>query len=269
MGLEGKKVLITGGTSGIGYSTARLFLERGAEVTLTGRDPERLQAAASSLKGEVLALQADVRLLPNLERLRKETSAAYGHLDVLFAIAGVALGTPLETTDEARFCAVMDSNVKGVFFTVQAIAPLMERGSSMILNTSWLADVGTAPLSVLSASKAAVRSFTRTFAAELLPTGIRVNAVSPGATDTPIHGTGRMTEAGARGVQGANEPVHTARPARKDGGGRRGPSFSWQASSRATCSGLRSPWTAVSHNSSSARLRPMRKQAVEDAGHRT
>lgn len=195
VGFEGKKVLITGGTSGIGYATAKLFLERGAQVALTGRDPGRLQAAASSLPGKVLALQADVRSLPDLKRMQTEVRTAFGNLDVLFANAGVAFGTPLERTDEALFHSVIDSNVKGVFFTVQAMVPLMERGSSVVLNTSWLAEVGIAPLSLLSASKAAVRSFARTFAAELLPRGIRVNAVSPGAIDTPIHGTDRMTEA--------------------------------------------------------------------------
>ena len=195
MSLEGKTVLITGGTSGIGYASAKLFLEKGAKVTLTGRDLVRLQAAASSLDGDVIALQADVRVLSDLERVRNETQAAYGQLDVLFANAGVAVGTPLATTDDVLFDAVMDCNVKGVFFTVQAMTPLMRRGSSIILNTSWLADVGTARLSVLSASKAAVRSLARTFAAELLPRGIRVNAVSPGAIDTPIHGTDKMTEA--------------------------------------------------------------------------
>jgi len=112
---------------------------------------------------------------------------AYGSLDILFANAGVAFATPLLDTPEARFDEIMDINFRGVFFTTQALVSLMKPGSSIILNTSWLDAVGTAGLSVLSASKAAVRSLTRTLAADRLPAGIRVNAVSPGAIETPIH----------------------------------------------------------------------------------
>lgn len=195
MKLKGKTALITGGSSGIGLATARLFQAEGARVAITGRDPEALERARAELGGDAIAIVADVRSRAELERARQQLADVAGTLPVLFANAGVAFGTLLDATEEARFDELININVKGVFQTVQAFVPLMEPGGSVILNTSWLADVGTPGLSALSASKAAVRSFARTFAAELLPRGIRVNAVSPGATDTPIHGkAGRSAE---------------------------------------------------------------------------
>jgi NAD(P)-dependent dehydrogenase (short-subunit alcohol dehydrogenase family) len=190
--LQGKTALITGGSSGIGLATAELFLSAGARVAITGQDAQRLADAQALLAqiasaDAVLSLVADVRSVPALEATRKRIAQEWGHLDVLFANAGVAFATPLESTDEAAYSRLMDVNVKGVFQTVQQLAPLMREGGSLILNTSWLAEVGTPGLSLLSASKAAVRSLARTWSAELLPRGIRVNAVSPGATDTPIH----------------------------------------------------------------------------------
>lgn len=119
--------------------------------------------------------------------MRDDLARTYGQLDIVFANAGVAFATPLGATDAARFDALMDINVKGVFLTVDAVLPLIRDGGSIIFNTSWLADVGTAGLSALSASKAAVHSFTRGWSRELLDRRIRVNAVSPGAMDTPIH----------------------------------------------------------------------------------
>ena len=195
MRLVGKTALITGGSSGIGLATARLFREHGARVAITGRDQAALDAARQAIGDGAIAVAADVRSRADLERVRQTLADNFGHLDILFANAGVAFGTPLDGTDEARFAELIDINVTGVFQTVQAFAPLMRHGGSIILNTSWLADVGTPGLSGLSASKAAVRSFARTFSAELLPRGIRVNAVSPGAIDTPIHGkAGRTAE---------------------------------------------------------------------------
>jgi NAD(P)-dependent dehydrogenase (short-subunit alcohol dehydrogenase family) len=196
MELQGKTALITGGSSGIGLATARHFVAAGARVTITGQDETRLAEAAQSLGPNVRALRADVRQLADLSSLAQQVSADRQPLDVLFVNAGVAFATPLGTVDEARYADVFDVNVRGAFFTVQALAPHMARGGSIILNTSWLNQVGTPGLSLLSASKAAVRSLTRTLAAELWPTGLRVNAVSPGAIDTPIHGkTGMAPEA--------------------------------------------------------------------------
>ncbi|OYW23127.1 MULTISPECIES: SDR family oxidoreductase [unclassified Sphingomonas] len=188
MDLQGKTALVTGGTSGIGFATAKLFQQHGARVAITGQDDARLAAAHAELGRDSIALRLDVRSMADLAALNADVATIFGHLDIVFANAGVAFATPLGGTDEDRFDTVMDINVKGVFFTVQALLPLVRDGGSIILNTSWLADVGTAGLSALSASKAAVRSLARTWSREMLDRHIRVNAVSPGAMNTPIHG---------------------------------------------------------------------------------
>jgi NAD(P)-dependent dehydrogenase (short-subunit alcohol dehydrogenase family) len=187
MKLKNKTALVTGASTGIGFSTAKQFLAEGATVLITGNDPSRLAAATLELGARAIATQLDVRDKHSLNRLAETVRSELGHLDVLFANAGVAFATPLASTEEAQFDELMNVNVKGVFFTVQRCAPLMREGGSIILNTSWLNQIGMANLSVLSASKAAVRSFARTLSAELLPRRIRVNAVSPGAIATPIH----------------------------------------------------------------------------------
>ena len=193
MDLQGKTALITGATTGIGFATAKLFLQHGARVAITGQDEVRLEEARLALGGDIVALQLDVRSMADFGRLNTVLKTELGHLDIVFANAGVAFATPLLSTEEDRFDMLMDVNVKGVFFTVQSVLTLMQNGGSIILNTSWLADVGTAGLSALSASKAAVRSFARTWSRELLDRHIRVNAVSPGAMNTPIHGKTGMS----------------------------------------------------------------------------
>lgn len=197
MKLEGKTALITGGGSGIGLATAALFVREGARVAITGRDEAKLAKARQALGPSLVPIVADVRSLDDLHRLRDTVEASFGGLDIFFANAGVAFGTPLDGTDLARYDELMDTNVKGVFFSMQAISPLLREGASVILNTSWLAEVGTPGLSLLSASKAAVRSLARTWSAEFLPRRIRVNAVSPGAIDTPIHARGSADEVAA------------------------------------------------------------------------
>ncbi len=189
--LEGKTALITGGSSGIGLTTARLFIENGARVAITGTDPAKLDNAREMLGNKTVAIRADVQSIADLTRMAEEAKAAFGHLDVFFANAGAAAATPIGGTDEAVYTRLMDINVKGVFFSVQAVVPLMVKGGSIILNSSWLDLRGVAGRGILSASKAAVRSFARTFAAELAPKGIRVNAVSPGSIITPLHRGGR------------------------------------------------------------------------------
>ncbi len=191
--LAGKTAVVTGGTTGIGFATAKLFLQNGARVTITGQDTARLQAAIQALGVGVSGVKVDVRQPADLAALAQHVKTSHGRLDVLFANAGVAFATPLANTNEARFDEMFNINVKGVYFTVQQLAPLMQRGGSVVLNTSWLDQVGTAGLSLLSASKAAVRSLTRSLAAELVGQGIRVNAVSPGAINTPIHGKTGMS----------------------------------------------------------------------------
>jgi NAD(P)-dependent dehydrogenase (short-subunit alcohol dehydrogenase family) len=196
--LQGKRTLITGGTSGIGLATAKVFLSAGAQVAITGRNPQALQVASSALLAEhpdaiVLALQADASNEAQMAAAAVQIRTQWGGLDVLFANAGVAFATPLSGTSASDYDRLMDANLRGVFVSVQQLVGLMPMGSSIVLNTSWLNSVGTAGLSLLSASKAAVRSLARSWSAELLAQGVRVNAVSPGAINTPIHAKTGMT----------------------------------------------------------------------------
>lgn len=185
--LHGKTALVTGGSSGIGLAAAQMLRENGARVAIMGSSQAKLDRAQATLGGDVRSIRGDVSSLDDLRRLREELEGGFGALDIVFANAGVALGTPIGTADEGTYQKIMDVNVKGVFFTVQAVLPIMRKGGSIILNTSWLNQVGTPGRAILSASKAAVRSFARTLSAELLDRRIRVNAVSPGSIETPIH----------------------------------------------------------------------------------
>jgi NAD(P)-dependent dehydrogenase (short-subunit alcohol dehydrogenase family) len=195
--LDGKTALVTGGTSGIGLATAKLLHANGARLAITGREPNGLERARKVIGGDVLTLQTDVLSRDALQRMASEVKQAFGALDILFANAGVAYVTPLATTSEAQFDGLMDTNVRSVFFSVQAAAPVMREGGSIILNTAWLNQVGVPGRAVLSASKAAVRSFARTLSAELLGRRIRVNAVSPGLIETPIlRGVGQSEHPG-------------------------------------------------------------------------
>lgn len=194
MTLVGKTALVTGGSSGIGLAAARMLKDNGARVAITGRSAEKLGAAQAELGDDILTIEADVSSVEDLRRMGERLSAEFTALDIVFANAGTAIGTPLATADEATYSKIMDTNVKGVFFTVQAVLPMMRDGGSIILNTSWLNKVGTPGRAVLSASKAAVRSFARTMSAELLDRKIRVNAVSPGSIETPIHRGKNQTE---------------------------------------------------------------------------
>jgi NAD(P)-dependent dehydrogenase (short-subunit alcohol dehydrogenase family) len=194
MTLVGKTALVTGGSSGIGLAAARMLKDNGARVAITGRSAEKLGAAQAELGDDILTIEADVSSVEDLRRMGERLSAEFTALDIVFVNAGTAIGTPLATADEATYSKIMDTNVKGVFFTVQAVLPMMREGGSIILNTSWLNKVGTPGRAVLSASKAAVRSFARTMSAELLDRKIRVNAVSPGSIETPIHRGKNQTE---------------------------------------------------------------------------
>lgn len=192
--LNGKTALITGGSSGIGLATAKRLRAEGARVAITGTNTAKLEAAKLDIGGDTLAINADVRSVAALRAMANTIGREFDRLDILFANAGVAYGTPIDTTDEERFDRLIDINVKGVFFTVQSVLPIMAEGGSIILNTSWLGQVGTPGRAALSASKAAVRSFTRVLAAELIDRRIRVNAVSPGPIETPIHRSPGQTE---------------------------------------------------------------------------
>jgi len=194
MRLKDKTALITGGTSGIGLATAKLFLREGARVAVTGRDVGRCESLRTELGERALVLRADVRSVTDMQSVSKQVAEAFGELDVFFANAGIAYGTPLAETDEARYDEIMDIDVKGVFFSMQAVAPILRRGASVILSTSFIIHVGRPGLSLLSAAKAAVRSFARTWSREFLDRKIRVNTISPGFIDTPLIGRHRSPE---------------------------------------------------------------------------
>ncbi len=194
MKLAGKIALVTGGNSGIGLATAKLFSQEGAKVVIIGRDLTTLDQAASAIGGDVLALQADVADLNQIDRLYTEISSKLGKIDVLFANAGIGRFTSLEDTTEAIYDEVFSINLKGLYFTVQKAIPYLNDRAAIVLNTSFIGSLGFPNTSVVSASKAAVRSLTRTFAAELVSRGIRVNAVSPGAIATPFHSRTGLSE---------------------------------------------------------------------------
>jgi NAD(P)-dependent dehydrogenase (short-subunit alcohol dehydrogenase family) len=182
--LEGKSAVITGGSSGIGFETARHFLAEGARVVLTGLSEERLRQAEQSLGHGVVGVSADVRSDEDLIRLAHIVRDSFGTLDILFANAGIGKFGPLEGVDRPFFDEQFDTNVRGVLLTVQKLAPLMRQGSSVILNASAVNAKGVPGGHVYFATKAAVRSLARTLAAELSPRGIRVNALSPGLVPT-------------------------------------------------------------------------------------
>ena len=183
--LEGKIALVTGGSSGIGLATAKRFVGEGAYAYITGRRQEELSTAVKEIGAKVTAIRGDMSNLADLDRVFDQIGREKGKLDVLFANAGVARYAPLGKVTEEIYDGMFDVNVKGVLFTVQKALPLLSDGASVILNASIVASKGLAANSVYSATKAAVRSFARTWTTDLKQGRIRVNAVSPGSTDTP------------------------------------------------------------------------------------
>jgi NAD(P)-dependent dehydrogenase (short-subunit alcohol dehydrogenase family) len=183
--LEGKITLITGGNSGIGLATAKQFVNEGAYVFITGRRDLELAAAVNQIGRNVTGVQGDVSNLGDLDRLFTQIKREKGRLDIVFANAGVAKFAPLGQITEELYDSIFNINVKGLLFTVQKALPLMPDGASVILNASIVASKGLPANSVYSATKAAVRSFARTWTTDLKDRRIRVNAVSPGSIDTP------------------------------------------------------------------------------------
>ncbi len=183
--LEGKVALITGGNSGIGLATAKQFVNEGAYVFITGRREAELAAAKKQIGKNVTAIQGDVSNLDDLDRLFAQIKKEKGKIDIVFANAGVARYAPLGTITEDFFDSIFDINVKGVLFTVQKALPVLRDGGSIILNASIVATKGLSANSVYSATKAAVRSFARTWTTDLKDRRIRVNVISPGPIDTP------------------------------------------------------------------------------------
>jgi len=183
--LEGKTALITGGNSGIGLATAKRFVNEGAYVFITGRREPELAAAVKEIGRNVTGVQGDVSNLADLDRLFTQIKREKGKLDIVFANAGVARFAALGTITEDLYDSIFDINVKGLLFTVQKALPLLPDGASIILNASIVASKGLPANSVYSATKAAIRSFARTWTTDLKDRRIRVNAVSPGSIDTP------------------------------------------------------------------------------------
>ena len=185
--LEGKVAVITGGSSGIGLATAKLFQQVGAKVAISGRNQKSLDAAIKELGSGALAVRSDVSKLSDLDTLFEAVTKKFGRIDVLFANAGIAKFAPVGDVSEEAYDETIDINVKGVFFTVQKAIPFLNDNASVILNTSFVNQAGVPTTSIYAASKAAVRSLARSISAELATRGIRVNAVSPGPIATPIY----------------------------------------------------------------------------------
>jgi NAD(P)-dependent dehydrogenase (short-subunit alcohol dehydrogenase family) len=182
--LDGKVALITGGNSGIGLATAKRFVQEGAYVFITGRTQSKLDAAVKQVGSNVTGVQGDVAKLGDLDRLFEQIKREKGKLDIVFANAGIARYAAFGTIDEEHFDSIFSGNVKGLLFTVQKALPLLPDGASIILNASVVGSKGLSSNSVYSATKAAVRSFARTWTTDLKARRIRVNAISPGPIDT-------------------------------------------------------------------------------------
>ncbi|QAU50158.1 glucose 1-dehydrogenase [Bradyrhizobium guangzhouense] len=193
MRLRGKTALITGGNSGIGLATAKLFVAEGAKVIVTGRNKETLEAAARELGRNAIALAADTTDIAATEAAIRKGSETFGKLDILFANAGIPGGTPLGSATLEVFEKVISTNLTGVFFTVQSALPYINDNASIILNGSVISVLGNPGYSAYGAAKAGVRAMARIMASELSPRGIRVNVVAPGAIRTPIWGAAVAT----------------------------------------------------------------------------
>jgi NAD(P)-dependent dehydrogenase (short-subunit alcohol dehydrogenase family) len=183
--LQGKTAVITGGSTGIGFATAQRFAAEGAFVYLSGRRQAELDKAVRALGPQARGIQGDISKLEDLDRLFAQVREERGSIDVLFANAGGGNLAPLGQITPEQYDETFDINVKGTLFTVQKALPLLKPGSSIILNGSTTGVKGTAAFSVYSASKAALRNFARSWALDLKGTGIRVNVLSPGPTETP------------------------------------------------------------------------------------
>lgn len=186
--LNGKTALITGGTTGIGLATAKLFLQEGARIAIVGQDEARVAEAAKTLGPSAIALRANVASADDMARVANRLKAEFGHLDVVFANAGIAQPMAFTDIDDANIEEQIGVNFKGVIYTVQKMLPLLNNPSSVILTSTTMIEQGVSGMSIYTATKAAVRSLARTLSAELISRGIRVNAISPGLIETPIYG---------------------------------------------------------------------------------
>jgi len=220
MRLANKTALITGGNSGLGLATAKLFAAEGAKVAITGRNRDTLAAAAKEIGPNVLALNADVTDVAATEAAIKKAADKFGKLDILFANAGIPGQTPVGGASLDIFEQVIRTNLTAVFFTVQSALPYLNDGASIILNGSVISVLGNPGYSAYAASKAGVRAMARVMVSELSPRGIRVNVVAPGAIRTPIWGAATATPEAEKAfnarigrstpLRGVGEPEHVA-----------------------------------------------------------
>jgi NAD(P)-dependent dehydrogenase (short-subunit alcohol dehydrogenase family) len=210
----GKTVVVTGGNSGIGLATAKLFHDEGANVAVSGRDQKTLDEAVKIIGAGTLAVKADVSKLADIDKLYEQVAAKFGKIDAIFANAGIAKFAPIEASSEQMFNETFDINVKGMYFTLQKAVPYLNDNAGIVLNSSVVNSLGTPNASVYAASKAAVRSLARTFAAELVGRGIRVNVVSPGPITTPIFGRTGLPQAA---VNEFSEAIKNENPMKRFG----------------------------------------------------
>ena len=205
--LDSKIAVVTGGSDGMGYDTAKLYIAEGAKVIITGRKREAGEAAAEKIGADFV--QGDISKIEDIIRLRDHVKDKYGRVDVLFANAGGGVLVPFDEVSEQDFDFTVDTNFKGTFFTIQKLLPLIPEGGSIIINTSIAGSKGLPNFSVYSATKAALRSFARTLTTDLKARKIRVNALAPGHIATNIMVKSGLTE---ETVQGINEHVLTLVP---------------------------------------------------------
>ena len=209
----GKRVVITGGTSGIGLATARLLVSEGARVLVTGRTKDTLDAARKEFDGNAIVVQSDAASLGDVETLAKLVRSDFEPIDALFVNAGQTRFAPFEETTEGAYEELFAVNAKGPYFTVQKLAPLIREGGGVVFTTSVVNVMGYPMLSAYAATKAALRSMTRSLARELLPRGIRVNAVSPGPIETSILGKVMPKDA----IEKTYEQLREANPMKRVG----------------------------------------------------
>jgi len=212
--LLGKTALITGGNSGIGLATARMFLAQGARVAITGRDAKALQATAQALGGDVLTLPCDSGQVSDIEAAMATLKERWGHLDVLVVNAAIAGPAPFEAVSEAHFDQLSTVNFKGVFFTVQKALPVLSAQSSVIVMTSISNQMGSPNFSVYAACKAGLRSLVQTLGLELIGRGIRINAISPGPITTPMWGKFGLPD---EAMQAVKDEVQRKSPSKRFG----------------------------------------------------
>jgi NAD(P)-dependent dehydrogenase (short-subunit alcohol dehydrogenase family) len=212
MKLTGRKALITGGNSGIGLATARLFIQEGAQVAITGRDQRTLDAAIAELGSNACGYRADVTVAEDRKRLFAALTKDFGKLDIVFANAGISGATPTGSTDEATFENIIHTNLNAAFFTVNSAAPLLNDNGSIIFNGSVHNYLGQPGVAAYAATKGGIVSMARAIAADLAPRNIRVNVVAPGAIKTPIWKRGARASASAEESAKLADAISSAVP---------------------------------------------------------